>query len=229
MRNIFYFSNVQKNLFKLNTRSKFKNNIDIDNLHYLPDGDIEVAVKEIIFDRDLKIENNISIIYSRNDTRILNNAALMLEDCEINPILINTDEGSKMVCKKLKTIVKIPPILALRSSICTKSPFNNTYDNILCMFLSENIHQVEFKSPTFFPTHKESLSNAEFTIVNLKTGVQPDWDEGSPTCIHLLVRERRMMNKFNIFLESDDKASKLKFDENTNMEFAITLPAISMV
>ena len=54
---------------------------------------------------------------------------------------------------------------------------------------SENIHQVEFKSLTFFPTHKELLSNAEFTIVNLKIGEQPKWDEGSPTCIHLLVKE----------------------------------------
>ena len=60
------------------------------------------------------------------------------------------------------------PILALRSSICMNSPFNNRYDNILCMFTSENIHQVEFKSPTFFATHKESVSNAEFTVVNLK-------------------------------------------------------------
>ena len=64
------------------------------------------------------------------------------------------------------------PILALRSSICRNSPFNNRYDNILCMFTSENIHQVEFKSPTFFPTHKESLSNATFTRVKLKTGEQ---------------------------------------------------------
>ena len=47
------------------------------------------------------------------------------------------------------------PILALQSSICTNSPFNNVKDNILCMF-------------TFFPTHKELLSNAEFPVVNLK-------------------------------------------------------------
>ena len=189
MRNIFYFSNVQKNLFKFNTRSKFKNYIDIDNLNYLSNGDIEVAVKQIIFDIDVKNENSTSLIYGRTNKRTTNN-----------------------------------PILALRSSICTNSPFNNRYDNILCMFTSENIHQVEFKSPTFFPTHKELLSNAEFTIVNLKTGEQPKWDEGSPTCIHLLVRKRRM-NKFNIFLESNDEASMLKFNHNnTNMEFTIALP-----
>ena len=54
MRNIFYFSNLQKHLFKFNTRSNFKNYIDIDSLNYLPDGDIEVAVKQIIFDIDVK-------------------------------------------------------------------------------------------------------------------------------------------------------------------------------
>ena len=32
------------------------------------------------------------------------------------------------------------------------------------------------------------------------------------------------MNNFNIFLESNDKASLLKFDNNYNMEFTIALP-----
>ena len=32
------------------------------------------------------------------------------------------------------------------------------------------------------------------------------------------------MNKFNIFLESNDKASMLKFNSNYNMEFTIALP-----
>ena len=186
MRNIFYFSNVQKNLFKFNTRSNFKNYVDIDNLHYLPDGDIEVAVKQIIFDIDVKIEHNTSLVYENKR---------------------NADNL----------------ILALRSSICTNSPFNNRYDKILCLFTSENIHQVEFKRPTFSPTHKELLSIAEFTIVNLKTGEQPKWNEESPTCIHLLVRKRRM-NKFNIFLESYDNASMLKFNSNNTMEFTIALP-----
>ena len=91
------------------------------------------------------------------------------------------------------------------------------------MFTSENIHQVEFKSPTCFPTYKELLSNAEFTIVNLKTGEQLKLDEGSPTCFLLLGRKRRM-NNFNIFLESNDKASMLKFNSNYIMEFTIALP-----
>ena len=91
------------------------------------------------------------------------------------------------------------------------------------MFTSENIHQVEFKSLTFFKTHRELLSNANFTIVNLKTGEQPEWDEGSPTFIQLIVR-KRMSTNFNIFGESNDAASKLKFKDNSNMEFTIALP-----
>ena len=52
MKNIYYCSSVQTQLFKFNTRSHFKNYIDIDNLDYL-----EVAVKKIIFDIDVKIEH----------------------------------------------------------------------------------------------------------------------------------------------------------------------------
>ena len=118
MNNIFYCSNVQSQIFKFNTRSNFKNYIDIDNLDYLPDGDIEVAVKKIIFNIDVKIEHKKALIYMNK--RYAQN-----------------------------------PILVLRSDICKVSPFNNTYDNILCIFTSENIHQVEFKSPTFISKKKD--------------------------------------------------------------------------
>ena len=114
MNNIFCCSNVQTQLFKFNTRSHFINYIDIDNLDSLPDGDIEVAVKQIIFDIDVKIEKKTSLIYMNE--RYAEN-----------------------------------PILALRSGICKVSPFNDRYDNILCIFTSKNIHHVEFKSPKLFP------------------------------------------------------------------------------
>ena len=77
-----------------------------------------------------------------------------------------------------------------------------------------------FKNPTFFPTKKELLSNAKFTIINLKSGNQPKWDEGSPTFIHLIIR-KRMSKTFNIFVESNDVKSMEKFKENSNMEFTI--------
>ena len=115
------------------------------------------------------------------------------------------------------------PILELKSSICKVSPFNDIYDNIPCLFTSENINPVEFKSLTFFKTHRDLLSNAKFTIANLKTGEQPEWDEGSPTFIQLIVR-KRMSTNFNIFGESNDAASKLKIKDISNMEFTIALP-----
>ena len=63
----------------------------------------------------------------------------------------------------------------------------------------------------------------KFTIINLKTGNQPKWDEGSPTFIHLLII-KRMSKTFNIFVESNDVKSMEKFEENSNMEFTIDLP-----
>ena len=62
MKNIFYCSSVQKDIYAFNTRSMFQNYIDIDNLQYLPDGEIEVAVKEIIFDA-ITNENKKTLIY----------------------------------------------------------------------------------------------------------------------------------------------------------------------
>ena len=91
------------------------------------------------------------------------------------------------------------------------------------MVTSDNIHHVNFKRLIFSPTHKELLSNANFTIVNLKIGEQPEWDEGSPRFKHLIVR-KRMSTNFNIFGKSNDAASKLKFKDNSNMEFTIALP-----
>ena len=186
MKNLIYCSNVQKDIFKFNTRSMFQNYIDIDNLEYLPEGDIEVAVKKIIFDTDATVNYETSVIFYNERT---------------------TDN----------------PVYALKSSICKESIFNGTYDKILCVFPSENIFHVTFKNPTFFPTKKELLSNAKFTIINLKTGEQPKWDEGSPTFIHLLIR-KRMSETFNIFVESNDVKSMEKFKENNNMEFTIDLP-----
>ena len=164
----------------------FQNYIDIDNLEYLPEGDIEVAVKKIIFDTDATTNYKNSLIFFNE----------------------RTTEN---------------PVYELKSSICKESIFNEVYDKILCIFQSENIFHVTFKNPTFFPTKKELLSNAKFNIINLKTGEQPKWDEGSPTFIHLIIR-KRMSETFNIFVESNDVKSMEKFKENNNMEFTIDLP-----
>ena len=63
MKNLIYCSNVQKDIFKFNTQSMFQNYIDIDNLEYLPEGDIEVAVKKIIFDTDASVNDEMSAIF----------------------------------------------------------------------------------------------------------------------------------------------------------------------
>ena len=63
MKNLIYCSNVQNDIFKFNTRSMFQNYIDIDNLEYLPEGDIEVAVKKIIFDTDASMNYETTLIF----------------------------------------------------------------------------------------------------------------------------------------------------------------------
>ena len=51
MKNIFYCSNANKELFSNNTRSSFNSYIDISDLNYLhDDDDIEATIKSITFD-----------------------------------------------------------------------------------------------------------------------------------------------------------------------------------
>ena len=50
MKNIFYCSNAQGDIFPHNTRSKFNNYVDINHLNYLPANNIEAAIKSITFD-----------------------------------------------------------------------------------------------------------------------------------------------------------------------------------
>ena len=45
-RNIFYASNVQTDLFPNNTRTKFDQYIDINDLNYIKD-DIEVGISKL--------------------------------------------------------------------------------------------------------------------------------------------------------------------------------------
>ena len=53
IKNIYFSSNTQSELFPSNTRSKFSTYNDIDHLNYLPDGEIDIAVKSIAFDNKL--------------------------------------------------------------------------------------------------------------------------------------------------------------------------------
>ena len=53
IKNIYFSSNTQSDLFPSNSRSKFSTYNDIDHLNYLPDGEIDIAVKSIAFDNKL--------------------------------------------------------------------------------------------------------------------------------------------------------------------------------
>ena len=63
MKNIFYCSNVHKELFDHNKRSSFNSYIDIHDLNYLQDDNIEAAIKSITFD------NKTAIIIKLNQTK----------------------------------------------------------------------------------------------------------------------------------------------------------------
>ena len=54
-RNIFYASNTQSELFPYNTRTQFNQYIDVHNLDYIKQDDIEVAIKSIAFDNTQSI------------------------------------------------------------------------------------------------------------------------------------------------------------------------------
>ena len=48
-KNIFYLSNSDSELYPSNSRSKFNSYIDIDKLDYLPNNNIEAAIKSITY------------------------------------------------------------------------------------------------------------------------------------------------------------------------------------
>ena len=96
MRNIFYCSSVQKDIYAFNTRSMFQNYIDVDNLEYLPDGEIEVAVKEIILDADANINNMKKTLIAGN-TGLNNNKVLALRSNICKESVFN-DRYENMLC-----------------------------------------------------------------------------------------------------------------------------------
>ena len=75
MKNIFYVSNVQSHLFSQNTRSKFENYINFQDLNYIDEENIEVAIKSISFD---------------------NNQTFKLTPDESNPHMILIERGEYM-------------------------------------------------------------------------------------------------------------------------------------
>ena len=53
-QNIFYASNAQQDIFAQNTRSHFQNNIPKEHLDYISNDELEVGIKSITFDNNLR-------------------------------------------------------------------------------------------------------------------------------------------------------------------------------
>ena len=173
---------MQIDLFPQNKRSKFECYIDINDLDYISNECIEVAIKSITFD-------------NKRDEEALKDQ-----------------------------------VLAIRSNICEYTIRNGTYDRIISLFfaskLEKDVVHIDFRNPVFFETRKELLSRSNFEIIDIDTNSAPNFSEGSPTYIQVVIRKRveRMRKPFNIFLESSCEKSKLLYPKNDNMEFTIDLP-----
>ena len=121
-------------------------------------------------------------------------------------------------------------VIAIRSNISEFSIRNGEYDRLISLIhvskLENDVVHVDFKNPVFFETRKELLSRCNFEIIDIDKNSAPNFSEGSPTYIQVVIRNRveRMKKPFNIFLESSCEESKLLYPKNDNMEFTIDLP-----
>ena len=120
-----------------------------------------------------------------------------------------------------------PLVLGLRSSFCKHSIRNSAYDQVVAVIDNcgkNNIKEIEFKNPTYYPTTKEQLSQATFEIFDFQTEKQPNFDIGSPTIINCIVRKmnEKGQNSFSILLDSSCKDSNLTYN-NSPMNFQIKL------
>ena len=66
MKNILYCSSMQLDKHPLNSRSKFSSTIDLNNLNFLSDDSIEVAIKSIMLDTDASHNIIIMDVYSNS-------------------------------------------------------------------------------------------------------------------------------------------------------------------
>ena len=117
MKNIFYCSNAQSDIFPCNSRSKFDNYIDINHLNYLPSHGIEAAIKSITFD-------------NRREEKLLKEQVIGVRS-NISEFSIKNGEYDKIVslflAGKISDVIHIDfknPIFFLHSKRASfKSPF----------------------------------------------------------------------------------------------------------
>ena len=120
-----------------------------------------------------------------------------------------------------------PLLLGLRSSFSKHSIRNSTYDQVVAVIDNSgknNIKEIEFKNPTFYPTTKDQLSHATFEIFDFQTEKQPNFDIGSPTIINCIVRKmyENGQNSFSVLLDSSCKDSNITY-KNSPMDFHVKL------
>jgi len=136
--------------------------------------------------------------------------------------------------KKSSNIVNVsknhPEILGLRTNLSTPDIFKNEcYDTQIVFFNVKDVDQgVQIHSinnPSFFSTSLEKLSNASFELIDIKTGITPNFSVGTPSFIHMLVgNNQNMTSRFNMFLDSSDENSKKYYPQNNSVDFTIKLP-----
>ena len=152
-RNIFYASNTQSELFPYNTRTHFNQYVDVHNLDYIKQDDIEVAVKSIAFDNT----QSIHILPTIEQPHIM----IVQEISEEAPYkqymrtILNTKGVKSGVRKSLKNEKKIEEVIDISGSndfvivndcnaggIIVQSHLDREFSNIL--FISNNtiIHHI---------------------------------------------------------------------------------------
>ena len=152
-RNIFYASNTQSELFPYNTRTQFNQYVDVHNLDYIKQDDIEVAIKSIAFDNT----QSIHILPTIEQPHIM----IVQEISEEEPYnqfmktILNTKGEKSGVMKSLRNAKKIEEVIDISESndfvivnnclarrIIVQSHLDREFSNIL--FISNNtiIHHI---------------------------------------------------------------------------------------
>ena len=118
MKNIFYCSNTQSDIFKHNTRSKFDSYIDISDLNYLPNQDLEAAIKSITFDNkrdDKRLKDQVLAIRS-------NICEYTVRNSDYDSI-ISLFNASKLVKDVMHIDFKNPTFFETRKELLSRAHF----------------------------------------------------------------------------------------------------------
>ena len=152
-RNIFYASNTQSELFPYNTRTQFNQYVDVHNLDYIKQDDIEVAIKSIAFDNKQSI--HIQPTIKQPHIMIVQEITEEEPYTQFMRTILNTKGEKSGIMKSLKNAKKIEEVIDISESndfvivnncdarrIIVQSHLDREFSNIL--FISNNtiIHHI---------------------------------------------------------------------------------------